>query len=150
MLAHIRDPLVKDYAVQATAEFCSLSREAVEKSMGGIQTTEQKRPLVRERAPRQRTAGLLISELLQSVSALRVFLLLHKVEIPEETKHLLEAVLQYEHLPDTDEKVAVLECEERFSDAETRADMALRAYTELLDRLHREMQKREELKKLRA
>lgn len=161
VIANIRDPLMKDYAIKEAAASCSLDPEAIKQSMKSVemiargQTTDNARVVktrtrlsrrndaVRETAEKQKKR---INNFLRTVSMARAFLSFSNSSLTEDMQRDLQYIEQIEHLPEGNEELAKLRYEELFP-ADVRVERVREELEDTLKRLCPELRKREEVKK---
>ena len=157
VIAMSTDPMVREHAVKEVAEFCALSVEAIQESLGQVQggavvrdegsALQRKKPAVatQDRANIQEEK---IDTLLINVAMAVCFLKAREVPLAEPIKVALDEVKTITPLPVADEEVAQMRYEEGFTTPDDQVKGAQDELATTLKYLPRELKKQHELTKL--
>ena len=158
VLLTVRDPLIRDSAIRDTAEFCSLSSDAVLQSMRDCQplsvgresdlNVAGTRTAARKQAVAQDTRSAIekrTQKLLHGVGMGRVYLKEHAAAIRPETVKALDEITAAETVPVFSGKMAKEWYEIRFPEKESRNEKVLTEFTDTVTLLRSELRKRKEM-----
>ena len=157
VIAMSRDPMIREHAIKEVAEFCELSVEAIQESLGQVQggavVRDAEPALQRKKSPahtqdRANAQEEKIGALLTNVAMARCFLAMREVLLAEPTKMLLDEVVTITALPEVDEEAVRIRYEEGFATTDDQTKGAQHELETTLKNLHSELKKQQELTKL--